>query len=171
MKLGSIYQGLKSKTTLLFDIGLILKGIDSLLEIIGGFLLLSPLKVSGYLEILSQHSKHDFISNILEKLADGAQAATLAAALYLIIHGGAKAILIIAALKRKPWGYIGLIAVLTVFAIAEMIRYFETHKVALLMFSLFDGALVLLISHEYQTRYPKGIGGRGERAERPEPGI
>ncbi len=144
---------MKTKTTILFDIGLILKGIDSLFEVAGGIILLSPLRVSGYLEILSQHSKHDFISRTLEKLATGVHAATIATALYLIVHGLAKAILIVAALKRKTWGYIGLIGVLSFFAIAEMARYFETQKVALLIFSLFDAALVVLIAHEYQARY------------------
>lgn len=146
---------MKTKTTLLFDIGLILKGIDSLFEVAGGILLLSPIRVSGYLEILSQHSKHDFISRNLDKLANGVHAATIATAIYLMVHGLAKAILIVAALKRKSWGYIGLMGVLTFFAIAEMTRYFETQKIALLVFSLFDAILVVLIAHEYQERYKR----------------
>ena len=146
---------MKTNTTVLFDIGLIVKGIDSLLEVTGGILLLSPIKVSGYIEVLSEHSKHDFVSRTLEKLATGVHAATIATAVYLMVHGLAKAILIVAALKRKTWGYLGLMAVLTIFSIAELARYFETQRIVLLVFSLFDAALVVLIAHEYQSRYKK----------------
>jgi uncharacterized membrane protein len=143
----------KTKTTIIFDIGLLLKLIDSLFEVIGGFLLLSPVKVSGYLELLSQHSKHDFISRNLDKLASSVHQATIVMAAYLIVHGMAKAILIGGALKRKTWGYIGLMIVLAIFSIMEVTRYFETQKIGILIFGLFDGALVGLIAHEYQARY------------------
>lgn len=144
---------MKIKTEILFDIGLVIKGIDSLFEVVGGALLLSPLKVGGYVEILSQHSRRDFVSRFLEHLASGIKAATIATAIYLIVHGLAKLILIIAALKRKAWGYIALMIVLAVFSIAELSRYIQTLKIPLLIFALFDAALVLLIAHEYQVRH------------------
>ena len=142
----------KSKLTLLFDIGLVIKGIDSVLEVIGGVLLLFPVRLSDYLEVLSQHSKHDFVARNLERLAGSVSTATALSAIYLMIHGVAKAVLIVAALKQRAWGYIGLMVVLLFFASIEMVRFFFVRKMGLLVFSLFDVALVLLIANEYRTR-------------------
>ncbi|HEY3781987.1 MAG TPA: DUF2127 domain-containing protein [Fimbriimonadaceae bacterium] len=146
---------MKLNTTALFDIGLILKGIDSVFEVVGGVLLLSPIKLSGYLELLSQHSRHDFIARGLESISHGVQAVTLATAIYLMVHGLAKAILILAVWRDKIWGYVGLMGVLTLFAIVEFYRYFVVYKPELIVLAIFDAFLVAIIAREYKIRHKK----------------
>jgi uncharacterized membrane protein len=146
---------LKLNTTAIFDIGLILKGIDSVFEVVGGILLLSPVKLGGYLEVLSQHSRRDFIARGLESMSHGVQAVTLATAIYLMVHGLSKTILILAVWRDKMWGYVGLIGVLSLFAVVELYRYFVVDKPELLALSLFDAFLVLIIFREYKIRHMK----------------
>jgi len=147
-----------NKTTdTLFNIGLAVKGVDSVFEVIGGVLLTMPTKLARYLLVLSQHElykHHHVLSGQLDKLADSVSAhASMGEAIYLAVHGLAKVILIAAIYGGKKWGYLGLMGVLSVFAVIEISRGIYAHEVVTGALALFDIAMVVLIYKEYRARY------------------
>jgi hypothetical protein len=80
-----------------FEVGIILKGLDGLLEVIGGLLLLivSPATIDRVVTSLTQHElsedPNDFLATHLLRTAHGLTGpAVLFGAVYLLAHGLAK---------------------------------------------------------------------------------
>lgn len=142
-------------TRRLFTIGLIAKAIDSLLEVAGGILLLFPVRVNNTIDLLLRHEllnqgRHPTLAHLQRAAVIGLLNASALAAVYLIVHGLAKLILITAVFKGKRWGYIGLISVLSFFAVIEFIKGGIDRSMPVLLFGAFDAILVFLIWKEYR---------------------
>jgi uncharacterized membrane protein len=91
-----------------FEVGITLKGLDGVLELIGGtlLLLLSPATIDRIVVGLTQHElsqdPHDFIAVHALNLAHGLTGTTvILSALYLQSHGVVKIVLVAALLKNK----------------------------------------------------------------------
>ena len=144
-------------TDILFRIGLLVKGVDAVFEVVGGILLTMPTKLARYLLVLSQHElyrHHQVLSGRLDRLADTVQAHPhLGAAVYLIAHGAAKIILIAAIVRGKRWGYTGLMGVLSLFTLLEAGRAIADHEVLTGLLALFDAVVVVLTYKEYKARF------------------
>lgn len=132
-----------------------MKGIDSLFEIVGGFLLLTPVKLGAFLNRLSQHelyADHEKTAKGLQHAAARVAEASPLAAIYLIVHGLAKVILIWAVFKQKRWGYFGLIGLLSFFSIVEIVQGVRKSDWFTLGFAALDLLIVFLIAKEYRSR-------------------
>jgi uncharacterized membrane protein len=93
-------------------IGFILKGIDGILECSGALMLLlvSPRAISRLVRVLTQHElSHDPTDFLASHLVLMAQTWSVRPkvffALYLMVHGGVKIVLILGLLQRKLWVY------------------------------------------------------------------
>ena len=148
---------LSKATNLLFDIGMVIKGIDSVFEVIGGIILTMPTKLARYILVFSQHEAfrhHKALAGKLDRLAENVTMhPSIGQAIYLMIHGLAKVILIIAITRNKRWGYTGFIGVLSLFASIEVIRAISAHEVVTGIFGVFDMFVVVLIYKEYKMRF------------------
>jgi uncharacterized membrane protein len=140
-----------------FDIAILLKGIDGLLEIISGFLLLliTPSGLMGIIVRLTQHElledPHDAIANMLINAAQDFSLSTkYFTVFYLISHGVIKLFLIAMLWLRKLWSYPLAILFLFLFIVYQMYRYTHTHSIWLIWLSIFDLAIVLLTWLEYE---------------------
>jgi uncharacterized membrane protein len=85
----------------IFEVGILLKGLDGLLEIAGGVLLLliKPQYLNQLASTLTQHElsedPHDFLSShILHSTQNLAAGSLVFAALYLLSHGIVKIVLV-----------------------------------------------------------------------------
>jgi uncharacterized membrane protein len=142
---------------LLFDISVVAKGIDGVLELIGGVLLLliSPTQLYHIARILTQHElsqdPHDVIANYLlhssEKLSAGAKTF---GALYLLWHGLVKVGLVTALLLKRRWAYPVAIVAFLLFLLYQLYRYSHTHAPELLVLSVLDVVVIVLTWFEYQ---------------------
>ena len=147
-------------TDFLFRVGLIVKGVDSLLEVVGGVLLLMPMRLARYILVLSQHEvyrHHQALAGRLDHLADSVvEHASMGEAAYLVVHGLAKVILIAAVFRDKKWGYTGLMGVLSFFALIEITRAIGAHEIVTGALSIFDIVMVVLIYKEYRAHQKVG---------------
>src|SRR5215475_7900833 len=91
-----------------FKIGLVLKGLDGVLEVIGGILLLflSPQTIQHLVRVLTAHElsedPHDLIARyLLHTTAHLSHGTTLFGAIYLLSHGIAKIVLVALVLRDK----------------------------------------------------------------------
>jgi uncharacterized membrane protein len=143
-----------------FRIGLVLKGLDGILEIIGGVLLLfiSPQAIQHLARMLTAHElsedPHDLIARyVLHSTGHLSAGITLFGAIYLLSHGIAKVVLVGLVLRDKLWAYPWLIVLLLLFIAYQIYRIsFVQFSVGLTLLTIFDAALVWLTWREYNSR-------------------
>jgi uncharacterized membrane protein len=142
-----------------FEVGIILKGLDGVLEVIGGLLLLvvSPATIDRVVTSLTQHElsedPRDFLATHLLKTAHGLTgAALLFGAVYLLIHGLAKVVLVAALLKNQLWAYPWTIGFLGLFIVYQAYRLSFQPSVGLAALTVFDAAIAWLTYREYRKQ-------------------
>jgi uncharacterized membrane protein len=141
----------------LFDISVISKGIDGVLEVVGGGVLLfiSPMEVDAIVRVLTQHElsedPHDLVATYLlnstQHLSGGAQAF---AATYLLWHGVVKVALVTALLLKQRRAYPAAMLAFLLFLAYQLYRYSHTHSPELLVLSVADVLVIALTWLEYQ---------------------
>jgi len=149
----------RSKIHIAFEIGVILKGINGLLELIGGLLLLwiGPGTLQNLVLRLTQNEinedPHDFIAN---QLRDAARLLTskaqIFAAIYLLAHGVIKGLLVYGLLRDELWAFPTGIAVFGTFALYQMYRYAIAPSAGgwLIALTVLDVAVILLTWAEWR---------------------
>jgi uncharacterized membrane protein len=148
-----------------FRISVTLKGLDGALEMIGGVLLLvlSPGSIDRLARTLTQHElsqdPHDFFArHVLQATGRLSHATTIYAGLYLLSHGVAKLVLVIAVLRDRLWAYPAMIVLLGAFIIYQLYRLYYDTTLGLTLLTIFDAFVVWLTWREYQAkRRPLGI--------------
>lgn len=140
-----------------FEISMILKGLDGVLEVLGGFLLLvvTPATIDRIVVALTQHElsqdSHDFLATHALRYANGLTGATvLFGALYLLSHGLVKIVLVYAVLRTKLWAYPWMLAFLGAFILYQIYRMTFAPSVGLVALTLFDLFVAWLTFLEYQ---------------------
>jgi uncharacterized membrane protein len=140
-----------------FLLSVSLKGIHSVIEIVGGLLLLvvPPDAITRFIVSFTQEElledPHDLIANYALHVASTISlSTTIFGGLYLLSHGIIKIILVIALLKNKLWAYPWSLVVLGSFILFQIYRFTFTHSLALIVLTVFDLAVIWLIWREYQ---------------------
>lgn len=139
----------------LFEVGVVLKGLNALVQIVlGGLLLVFPNVadiVQAFVANELVEDPSDFLATHLQGLTTNLSPQTqLFAALYLLSHGLIKVVLVAGLLRRKLWAYPASLAVLTLFIVYQVIKFLENHSITLALLTLFDLAVMWLIYHEYR---------------------
>ena len=158
-----------------FEVGLVLKGLDGVLEVIGGVLLLvlSPQAIAHLARVLTAHElsedPHDVIArSLLHTTGHLTTSTTLFGAIYLLSHGVAKVVLVAFVLRDKLWAYPWLIALLVAFIGYQLYRITAVHfSVGLTALTIFDIVLVYLTWREYQARSAQPRRALGHHARGP----
>lgn len=148
---------------LFFNISVTMKGVDGLLEVIGGLLLLviSPAQLLAIVRMLTQHEltqdPDDAVARYLLHSIQGLSAdAKTFGAVYLLGHGVVKVALVTALLQRRLWAYPAAIVVFLLFLVYQLYRYSHTHAPELLALSVLDVVVVALTWLEYRRLRASG---------------
>ena len=142
-----------------FEIGIIAKGVNGAIELLGGLLLLfvTPdwirhLAVSLTRVELSE-DPHDFIATHLLHTTNGLTGnAVLFGAVYLLTHGAVKVVLVVALLLNKLWAYPWAIVVLLLFIAYQLYRISFDPTAGLIALTIFDVVIVLLTWREFRVQ-------------------
>jgi len=142
-----------------FQIGIILKGLDGVLETVGGVLLLavSPATIDRVVRGLTQHElsedPHDYIAVHLLRFTHGlTRSAVTFAALHLLVHGIVTVLLVAALLRNKLWAYPWLIAVLLAFIGYQLYRIAIKPTGGLIALTVFDALITWLTWREWRKQ-------------------
>jgi uncharacterized membrane protein len=141
----------------LFDFGVAIKGIDGVLEIIGGllFLFISQSSLNGIVITLTQHElfedPDDLIANALRHAFSGLTVSgKLFGSTYLLAHGFCKVFLVVCLLRNKLWSYPVAIIFLTCF-VAFQLYWMQSHfSWGITILTGADILIIMLIWHEYR---------------------
>jgi uncharacterized membrane protein len=151
----------KARDTLdrVFEVGIFLKGLDGVLETIGGLLLLTvtPATIDRLFGRLTQHElsedPNDFIANHLLRYAHGLTGSAVTfAALYLLVHGIVKIVLVFALLRNQMWAYPWMIGFLLIFIGYQLYRLALSFTLWLTILTIFDALIVWLTWREWRRQ-------------------
>lgn len=142
---------------ILFQIGLIGKAVDGVLEIVGGTLLcfVNPEQINGIMRALTREElsedPHDLIAGLLMRsvlhLSTGTK---VFAAIFLLWHGVIKVGLVWALARKHWWAYPIAIVAFGLFLAYQGYRYAYTHSIWLLALSFLDLFVIVLTWLEYK---------------------
>jgi uncharacterized membrane protein len=143
----------------IFEIGIILKGLDGVLEAIGGVLLfaVTPATIDRLVASLTQHElsedPNDFIASHLLGYAHGLTGSAVTfAAVYLLVHGIIKIVLVAALLRNQAWAYPWMIGFLLVFIGYQLYRVALSPTFGLTALTIFDALIVWLTWREWHRQ-------------------
>jgi len=156
------HEGTRGSSTALdrtFAIALVLKGLDGVLEVAGGIVLLlvAPHSLQHFLRWIVSHDlagdPHDFIArHLLHSASELSRHTTRFGAVYLLSHGVAKVVLIVALLRHQLWAYPWLIALLVVFVAYQCYRLTYAPSIGLALLTAFDVFVAVLTWMEWRRR-------------------
>lgn len=153
-------SGKKSKKNIVhvsFEIALLLKGLNGLAEIFGGFslLFLSPGRLNWLTHFLTHHElmedPRDVVANFLIHVSSGFSTGTQHFFMfYLMSHGIVKCFLVFMLWRRKLWAYPLSIFVFILFIAYQVYRYTLTQSAFLIVLTIFDLIVIALTYLEYK---------------------
>jgi uncharacterized membrane protein len=142
-----------------FEIGIIAKGLDGVVELVGGLLLLfvNPGGIHHLAAVITQgelsEDPHDVIAHYILHTANGLTgSAIFFGAIYLLAHGAVKVVLVIALLLNKLWAYPCMIVVLLIFIGYQLYRIALDPSAGLIALTVFDAVIVTLTWREYRRQ-------------------
>lgn len=142
---------------LFFDVSLIIKGVLSLFEIIGGVALYFVtknliLRIADFVtrQELSTDPK-DLIANYLLHSAQHLSISVQHyASFYLLSHGAIKIFLISGLLRKRLWYYPLALAIFGLFIIYQIYKFSFNHSWWLIFLTVLDVIVIILTWHEYK---------------------
>ena len=146
-----------------FAIGIIAKGLNGLIEILGGLLLLvaTPAAIGRLLEALTRRELAEDPTDLLAtrllhlSASDAFTSGGLRfAAVYLLAHGIVKVVLVAAVLRGKLWAYPWMIGFLLLFIGYQLYRIAVDPTVGMIALTVFDAVLTWLAFREWQRHRP-----------------
>ncbi|HEY9294540.1 MAG TPA: DUF2127 domain-containing protein [Microlunatus sp.] len=147
----------------LFEIGIVLKGLDGFGELIAGVLLLlvRPETIDHWVVLLTRgelaEDPQDFIATHLVAAAHRLDAhALLFVAIYLLAHGVIKVVLVIAILRNQLWAYPWMIIALIAFIAYQVYEIAIDPQISLVLLTAFDIAVLALTWREYRIQRRRG---------------
>lgn len=157
-----------------FGVSLILKGLDGVLELVGGVLLLvvTPQQIGAVARFLTQHElaedPKDLIANAVLHLVGGLNvSASIVGAIYLLLHGLVKIVLVWAVLANRLWAYPWMIGFLIVFIVYQGYQLVLGWSWPLMVVTAFDIFVVWLTWREYgihrARREPANVASTGSK--------
>jgi len=142
-----------------FRCGITLKGVDGVLEVVGGALLwlVKPRSMDRLVRWLFQHElsrdPSDFIAtHVLHAVGHLTGEGKVFASIYLAAHGIVKIGLVAALWRGKLWAYPLAIGVFSVFDAYQLYRFTHTHSLMLIVLTTIDVAIILLTWREYRAQ-------------------
>jgi uncharacterized membrane protein len=148
-----------------FEGGILLKGLNSVLECIGGVLLLTihPQTINRLAIWLTQNElsedPKDFFANLLTRASNSLSLrGEIFGGLFLLSHGLVKIFLVIALYKKKLWAYPLSMIVFSLFVAYELYRFYLSHSAWMVILSFLDATVIILTYMEYQNLKTRAIG-------------
>ena len=136
-----------------FHISLILKGLDGLIEVISGLLLLivRPHQIEHLAHSIAGHNPDSFIGSHVTNWANNlTKGSLLFGAIYLLSHGLVKLFVVVSVWRNKSWAYPLLLVVIGAFIVYQLYYLiFKKFSLGMLGLTIFDFIIVYLTWVEY----------------------
>ena len=143
----------------LFAASVLIKGVDGVLETIGGivFIFVDPKTLNSLVISFTAHElsedPDDWFTTTLRHVVHNLSSDTkLFVSAYLVAHGLIKVFLAAGLLRKKLWAYPAALWFLGIFILYQLYQFSHTHSLGLLALSAFDLFVASLVWLEYRSR-------------------
>jgi uncharacterized membrane protein len=137
-----------------FLIAVVLKGLDGLLEVVLGFILMFTDEVRDIVIFLTGYAiigdPNNYIASHLHALANAPQEVYIIGGAYLIAHGILKSFIAGTLWRNYSWAYPAALIFLGAFILYEFIGIAERGSVPLMCLAVFDILMFALVGYEYK---------------------
>src|ERR1700730_16207735 len=139
-----------------FELGILIKGVDGGLELVGGLLLifLSPVAINRvvffFVEGELKEDPTDLVANLLLHTTRSAIEVRVPASLFLIVHGIVKLALVAGLATNRLWSYPAAILVFAGFTIYQLYQLSQRYSLFLEIVTVLDVVVILLVIAEYR---------------------
>jgi uncharacterized membrane protein len=139
-----------------FELGIVVKGVDGGLELVGGLLLvfLSPLAINRavffFLRGELKEDPADLVANLLLHTTRSAIEFKVPASAFLIVHGIVKLVLVGGLATNRLWSYPAAILVFAGFTAYQLYQLTQQYSLFLETVTVMDVIFVLLVIAEYR---------------------
>jgi uncharacterized membrane protein len=146
-----------------FELGILIKGIDGGLELVGGLLLifLSPAAINRvlffFVEGELQEDPTDRLANLLVHTTRSAIQVRIPASVFLLGHGIVKLVLVGGLATNRLWSYPVAILVFAGFTIYQAYQLSQQYSSFLLTATILDVVVILLVIVEYRQMREENI--------------
>jgi uncharacterized membrane protein len=147
----------KSTFDKVFEYGIILKGVDGLLELVAGISLffIKPDDIREFASFITQKQllgdPHSKVANyVVHSSQHITNAATTFAIVYLLIHATVKLVAVVGILRGKIWAYPFSLITLGILFLYQLYSIFTKPSIGMVLLSTFDIIIIGLIWHEYK---------------------
>jgi len=151
----------------LFAVSVLIKGVDGVLETVGGILLLlvSPKALNSLVIFFTAHELSEdpddwFATSLRHAVLNLSSDTKLFVSVYLVAHGLIKFFLVAGLLREKLWAYPTALWFLGIFLLYQLYRFSHTHSLGLFALSAFDIFMVALVWLEYRSQKQHACGAR-----------
>jgi uncharacterized membrane protein len=139
-----------------YELGILIKGIDGALQLVSGFLLLylSPATINRMVfffvrDELREDPEDLFVNLVLHATQNLLQTKTLTS-VFLLVHGGAKLLLVAGLAANKLWSYPAAIVVFVAFTVYQLYELAQQVSVFMATVTVLDVIVIVLIAAEYR---------------------
>jgi uncharacterized membrane protein len=138
-----------------FELGMLIKGIDGGLELVGGLLLvfLSPAAINRvvffFVEGELKEDPTDLIANLLLHTTRSVIQVRVPASVFLIVHGIVKLVLVAGLATGRLWSYPAALLVFAGFITYQLYQLSQQYSFFLELVTILDGIVILLVIAEY----------------------
>jgi uncharacterized membrane protein len=142
-----------------FRVGILVKGLDGIVETACGIILLSTptIELRNALSFLTRQylseDAYDVLAKALIHLAEQLSVSTQHfASVYLLVHGMVKVGLVGGLLRGLHWAYPAALLIMTGFILYQLHRLINTQSAALLLLTIVDSVIVFFIWREWRYK-------------------
>jgi uncharacterized membrane protein len=139
-----------------FELGMLIKGVDGGLELVGGLLLvfLSPAAINRvvffFVEGELKEDPTDLVANLLLHTTRSAIQVRVPASVFLIVHGIVKLVLVAGLATGRLWSYPAAFLVFAGFTVYQFYQLTQQYSLFLEAVTILDVVVILLIIAEYR---------------------
>ena len=140
-----------------FKLGILVKGLDGLLELVGGsaLLLTSRPDIRDAVAVLTRQEliedPHDFVAQHLLQMTQHLSLGTQNfAGIYLLAHGLVKVAMVVGLLRGVRWAYPAAVVLMTAFIGYQGYRLFHQPSLLLVLLTVIDVTVTGLIVREWR---------------------
>lgn len=139
-----------------FELGILIKGVDGGLELVGGLLLvfLSPAAINRvmffFVEGELKEDPTDLVANLLLHTTRSAIEAKVPASVFLIVHGIVKLVLVGGLATNRLWSYPAAILVFAGLTMYQLYQLKQQYSLFLETVTVLDVIVILLVIAEYR---------------------
>jgi len=146
-----------------FELGILVKGIDGILQLIGGAALLfvssADINTIALFFIRGELSEDpkDFLANLFLNATQSVIRMQTFAGILLIVHGAVKIFLVAGLVRNKLWAYPASIMIFGGFVLYQFYQLSTGYSLFLWIVTIIDILVIALIVHEYRHKKKNAV--------------